>query len=88
MRLTVSGDPTLTQSDEVPLRSRFCWISDNYRLATRYSMLDYDTGTAPIQHLYYLPIILAALIFDYWGGLVCAFAALVSYHLRTNICER
>jgi diguanylate cyclase (GGDEF)-like protein len=43
--------------------------------------LDYATGTAPIQHLYYLPIILAAFIFDYWGGLTCALASIVSYHL-------
>jgi len=46
--------------------------------------LDYDTGTAPIQHLYYLPIILAALIFDYWGGLACALAAIISYHLANQ----
>jgi diguanylate cyclase (GGDEF)-like protein len=43
--------------------------------------LDYATGTAPVQHLYYLPIILAAFVFDYWGGLLCALAAIVSYHL-------
>ena len=46
--------------------------------------LDYATGTAPIQHLYYLPIILAAFIFDYLGGLACALAAIVSYHLANQ----
>jgi diguanylate cyclase (GGDEF)-like protein len=46
--------------------------------------LDYVTGTAPIQHLYYLPIILAASIFDYWGGLACALAAIVIYHLANQ----
>lgn len=46
--------------------------------------LDYATCTAPIQHLYYLPIILAAFIFDYWGGLACALAAIVSYHLANQ----
>jgi len=34
--------------------------------------------------LYYLPIILAAVIFDYWGGLVCALAAIVTYHLANQ----
>lgn len=46
--------------------------------------LDSATGTAPIQHLYYLPIILAAYMFDYWGGLACALAAIVSYHLANQ----
>ena len=46
--------------------------------------LDYATGTAPVQHLYYLPIILAAFIFDYWGGLASALAAIVSYHLANQ----
>jgi diguanylate cyclase (GGDEF)-like protein len=46
--------------------------------------LDYATGTAPVQHLYYLPIILAAFIFDYWGGLTSALAAIVSYHLANQ----
>jgi two-component system cell cycle response regulator len=46
--------------------------------------LDYATGTAPLQHLYYLPIILAALMFDYWGGLACALVAIVSYHLANQ----
>lgn len=46
--------------------------------------LDNATGTAPIQHLYYLPIILAAVIFDYWGGLACALVAIVTYHLANQ----
>jgi diguanylate cyclase (GGDEF)-like protein len=46
--------------------------------------LDYATSTAPMQHLYYLPIILAALIFDYWGGLACALVAIVCYHLANE----
>src|SRR6185295_7161925 len=46
--------------------------------------LDNATGTAPVQHLYYLPIILAAVIFDYWGGLACALVAIVTYHLANQ----
>lgn len=84
MRLTVSGDPdahpkrrtlslpvAVASATIVPLLLVIAW-------------LDYDTGTAPIQHLYYLPIILAAVIFDYWGGLACALAALVFYHLANQ----
>ena len=37
-----------------------------------------------MQHLYYLPIILAAFIFDYWGGLACALAAIVFYHVANQ----
>ena len=46
--------------------------------------LDYATSTAPVQHLYYVPIVLAAIIFDYWGGLACALAAVVFYHLANQ----
>ena len=43
--------------------------------------LDYATGTAPFEHLYYLPILLAASLFDYAGGLLCALLAIALYHL-------
>jgi diguanylate cyclase (GGDEF)-like protein len=84
MRLTVSGDP-----DAHPKRSTLSLpvvvgSAIIIALLLVITWLDYETGTAPIQHLYYLPIILAALIFDYWGGLTCAFAALVSYHLANQ----
>jgi diguanylate cyclase (GGDEF)-like protein len=46
--------------------------------------LDYVTGTAPVEHLYYLPIILAAVTFDYTGGLTSAFAAIGFYHLANG----
>ena len=85
MRLTLSGDP-----DAHTRRRRTSSLSVSVGSAIIIALLlvivwlDYDTGTAPIQHLYYLPIILAALIFDYWGGLACAVAALVSYHLANQ----
>ena len=50
--------------------------------------LDYATGTAPVQHLYYLPIILAAFIFDYWGGLASASRQSFLTIWRINICVR
>jgi diguanylate cyclase (GGDEF)-like protein len=44
--------------------------------------LDYIiTVDAPFQHLYYLPIILAARVFGRTGGLLSAAAAVVLYHL-------
>ena len=43
--------------------------------------LDYVTVDAPVQHLYYLPIILAALLFGITGGVVSAAVAVLLYHL-------
>ena len=84
MRLTVSGDPdarTKRRTSSLPTSVGAAII---LLLLLVIAWLDYATGTAPIQHLYYLPIILAAFIFDYWGGLVCALAAIVSYHLANQ----
>ena len=44
-------------------------------------LLDSATGDAPVQHLYYLPIILAAARFGRRGGLVTSATAIVLYHL-------
>ena len=44
-------------------------------------LLDRATGGAPFQHLYYLPIILAALQFGRHGGWVSALAAIGLYHV-------
>jgi len=43
-------------------------------------LLDRVTGSAPMQHLYYLPIIFAGISFR-MRGLTAAFAAIVLYHL-------
>ena len=43
--------------------------------------LDLVTGSAPVQHLYYLPIIFAAVRFGNRGGLSAAAVAIVFYHL-------
>src|SRR6476620_7019054 len=43
--------------------------------------LDRATGAAPVQHLYYLPIILAALRLEWVGGLLASLSAIVLYHL-------
>ena len=44
-------------------------------------VLDWLTDAAPVQHLYYLPIILAAVRFGLRGGIPGSFAAIVLYHL-------
>src|SRR5262245_16636407 len=43
--------------------------------------LDRRTGAAPIQHLYYLPILFAAVRFRMRGGLLVATAAVLLYHI-------
>jgi len=42
--------------------------------------LDQTTGSAPVQHLYYLPIIFAAVRFGIRGGVATPLAAIVLYH--------
>src|SRR5437899_2621389 len=43
--------------------------------------LDRATGGAPVQHLYYVPIILAGYTFTMRGGVMAALASIVLYHL-------
>jgi diguanylate cyclase (GGDEF)-like protein len=47
-------------------------------------ILDRATDTAPVQHLYYLPIIYAGVAFGQFGGLGAAIAAIVLYHLANH----
>jgi len=44
-------------------------------------LLDGWTGAAPVQHLYYLPIIFAALRLEWIGGLLASLSAILLYHL-------
>ncbi len=44
-------------------------------------VIDRATPVAPLQHLYYLPIFLAASWFGWSGGLITAASAVVLYHL-------
>ena len=47
-------------------------------------LLDHATDEAPIQHLYYLPLVFAALRFGATGGLVTASFAILLYHLANT----
>lgn len=44
-------------------------------------VLDRATGTGPVQHLYYLPIILAAVTFGFRGGIAASVTAIAFYHM-------
>ena len=43
--------------------------------------LDRATGVTPVQHLYYLPIIVAGMCFGMRGGVITALIAVVLYHV-------
>jgi diguanylate cyclase (GGDEF)-like protein len=45
------------------------------------AVLDRATGDVPFQHLYYLPIILAATEFGFPGGLMVSLCSVLLYHL-------
>lgn len=47
--------------------------------------LDQSTGAAPIQHLYYLPIVIAGLWLPRHAGLIVGLAAVVLYHLANPV---
>ena len=45
------------------------------------AVVDHETGDIPFQHLYYLPIIVAATQFEFIGGLIVSVASVMLYHL-------
>src|SRR6266446_3387124 len=45
------------------------------------ALLDRATGDLPFQHLYYLPIILAATEFGFPGGLTVSLFSVLLYHV-------
>jgi diguanylate cyclase (GGDEF)-like protein len=47
--------------------------------------LDSGTGSAPFQHLYYLPIVLAAVGLPRFGGAMTALIAVVLYHFANPV---
>ena len=47
--------------------------------------LDQATGAAPIQHLYYLPIVIAGVWLPRHAGLMAGSVAVVLYHLANPI---
>ena len=47
--------------------------------------LDRSTGAAPVQHLYYLPIMFAAVGLGPWAGPIVALGAVLLYHLANPV---
>jgi diguanylate cyclase (GGDEF)-like protein len=80
MRLTGPRRPPLFSFVEYPLRSRWAVIAIAAALFLIY-ILDRGTDAAPVQHLYYLPIVVAAIRFGGRGGLATAIASIVLYHV-------
>lgn len=81
MRLTTSGNPTANYGRLTPPLGS---VAASVALAASLLLvfvLDRSTGSAPVQHLYYLPIILASVRFGYRGGIAAPLAAVGLYHL-------
>jgi diguanylate cyclase (GGDEF)-like protein len=80
MNLTHHKTPTLPGwRHSIRLRWAACLIAASLAAI---AALDYLTATAPVQHLYYLPIIYAAMRFRRAGGISVALAAVLLYHLN------
>jgi diguanylate cyclase (GGDEF)-like protein len=81
MRLTRHGarldpDDVLTR----PMPEPLAWGIVVAALAVIFA-LDRATALAPVQHLYYLPIIFAGVRFSYRGGVPAAAVAILLYHV-------
>jgi diguanylate cyclase (GGDEF)-like protein len=81
MRLTVNGKPGPEKAQPVPSLSSVMALAALTVSLVLVSLLDQSTGSAPVQHLYYLPIIFAAMRFGFLGGIVAPLAAIVMYHV-------
>lgn len=78
MRLT-----TATARTDVPASQSPAWeaaAAIAFALAAIF-LIDSRTDRAPVQHLYYLPIILAGTRFTMRGGVLAALAAVILYHV-------
>ena len=78
MRLT-----TATARTDVPVSQSPAWeaaAAIAFALAAIF-LIDSRTDRAPVQHLYYLPIILAGTRFTMRGGVLAALAAVILYHV-------
>jgi len=81
MRLTTGNDRGVDYARQTPL---FGSMAASAALAAGLLLvfvLDQSTGAAPLQHLYYLPIIFAAVRFGFRGGTVAPLAAVGLYHV-------
>src|SRR3954471_2617990 len=80
MRLT-SSHPGSSAVSTTSLRSPVWSLAGVIAGLLLVFVLDRASGSTPVQHLYYLPIIFAGINFRMRGGIVAAVAAIVLYHL-------
>jgi K+-sensing histidine kinase KdpD len=82
MRVTTPSGSASGAYAPHPSRRRLFWRTIGVTSALLLTFaLDRETGSAPVQHLYYLPIVLASIGFGVGGGLASAAAAILLYHL-------
>lgn len=80
MRLTANGKSAATHEQRTsPLRAAAASAGLGLGLLLVFA-LDQNTGSAPVQHLYYAPVILAAVRFGLRGGIVAPLVAIGLYH--------
>ncbi|MEO8069982.1 MAG: GGDEF domain-containing protein [Acidobacteriota bacterium] len=84
MRLTTNDPGRLFESPHLP---RVWAIAILVAALLAIFALDRSTGAAPLQHLYYLPIIMAGVVFGTTGGVGSAFAAILLYHLANHAAD-
>jgi diguanylate cyclase (GGDEF)-like protein len=85
MRLTNERFATRLELDERPSSAAAWSVAEVIGALLMIFQLDRVTAEVPVQHLYYLPIVLAAVRFGRRAGLVVAMAAVVLYHLAKPI---
>src|SRR5262245_18324945 len=80
MRLTTSHSRSLGRSTRSPLWAAALVVGALLLIFAA----DRATGATPVQHLYYLPIILAAVRFRMRGGVISALSAILLYHVANH----
>ena len=80
MRLTHGRPATRLVTESSMLSPRWSLLVILVTLVAIF-VLDATTFQAPVQHLYYLPIVFAGVTFRWRGGVACAVAAIALYHI-------
>jgi diguanylate cyclase (GGDEF)-like protein len=80
MQLTTATDHKRRERDSSLLRD-FIVAAAIAALMAWICWLDLVTGSAPVQHLYYLPVMIAAIRFGVWPGIAASLVAIVLYHV-------